>query len=392
MLLKRILLFCIAAVVCSSALAVEVENLYQGKILVTDKTLQTRLKAHRWAIEQVLAKVAGNREVLSNRTIRNEIRLRTSNYIKSFKFITDDQGRTFLVDEFDQVQIDNLLRKVGAAIWGKRRPETIIWLVVEEGLSRQIVELQSQPQLAEALLQGADNRGLPIKLPELNAPSHPEVFTSDIWAKFDDVVAEASEFYDVEHFVMARMYFDPELNWQLEYQLQDAQGALVVQQASGQQFDIIREMINGIGDHFANVYAIKSEDLGEQEIQITLSGVNSIVDIVNAEKHLRALPPVNTVSLQNVQAQKAEFHLDLSGQGLDVIKALALLPEFEQQQIEQQPTGPKLSVEEQLEQLTQDYLDQIKSDDNAQRSLVSESQANEGAVKKLVRLKYKWQG
>ena len=159
----KLLLTVIVLLISTSAPAVEVENLYRGKILVTDKTQKTRVKAHRWAIEQVLTKVTGSRDILEDKTVQYEIRVRTANYIKSFSFVTDEQDRTFLVDEFDQTKIDQLIRKVNGAIWGQRRPLTSIWLVLEEGNRRQIVTQDNFPQLAEVLNQSAENRGVDRK-------------------------------------------------------------------------------------------------------------------------------------------------------------------------------------------------------------------------------------
>ena len=373
--------------------AVEVDNLYTGKILVTDKRQKTRIKAHRWAIEQVLAKVTGNRDILKDKAVQREIRLRTANYIKSFTFITDEQDRIFLVDEFDQKKIDKLLRDAGASIWGKRRPNTLVWLVIEEGLQRNLVLLDNHPQLAEMVLQSADDRGLPVELPNGIDPDNPNVYPSDVWARFDHVVDQASRAYEVENYVMARMHYQSASQtgqpsgWLLEYQLMKNLDTLLQGQASGEQFEVIREMSNAIGDYFASQYAIKSEKLGADEIYLSLEGLNNITDLVQAERYLRSLPPVSSVEVYKMTEQLAEIRLGLSGEGLDVIKALALLPEFRRVEDEsQQKQMQALTIEEKLEQLTQDYYRQMNTvKSNEQDNAVAQTVAT-------LKLKYEWVG
>lgn len=340
--------------------AVEVDNIYVGKILVTDRTQQTRVKAHRWAIEQVIVKVTGNRDILENDTIKREVRLRTANYIKSFTFEVDQQNRTFLVDEFDQQKIDGLLRSVGASIWGLRRPETLLWLVIEEGINRQIVTSNVFPQLSELLLQSADNRGLPIVLPEQDE-TH-DVYTSDIWAKFDHVVSIASAPFNADHYVMARMFvevLDGQENWVLDFQLMEDRQIMHKAIFRGEQFDVIRQMVNELGDYFAGQYSIKSEVLGQKSISMTVENITHIRDLVAVEGYLKKLPPVSKLELTQVGKTEALFTLHLSGQALDVVKALDLLDEFRRIENVIVEPEPNLSVEEQLEQLRLSYLNQL---------------------------------
>lgn len=341
--------------------AVEVKNLYTGKILVLDKTQATRVKAHKWAIEQVLTKVTGSREILSNKTVSYEIRTRTANYIKSFSFKTDDQGRTFLVDEFDQEKIDGLIRRVGASIWGQRRPLTSIWMVMEEGINRNIVSEELNPQLYEVITQSAEDRGLPVLMPSLDALDKAAVYPSDIWARFENVVYQANQRYQTDHFVMARLrhvdnFKEPEYvtGWLLEFSLFNGKQYLYQSSINGEQFAVLKEMVNELGDFFAKKYAIQNEQIQQEFLNISVTGIQDIVQFKKVENYLKELPPVKKSELLMVQGNEVKYKLWLSGQALDVVKALSLLPDFEKLAAQQKPKK-ELSVSEQLELLTEEY-------------------------------------
>lgn len=375
--------------------AVEVENLYTGRILVTDKTQKTRIKAHRWAIEQVITKVSGDREILTNRKIRRVVQSQTANYIKSFTFETDEQGRTFLVDVFDQSKIDQLLKSVGAAIWGQRRPSTLIWLAVEEGIQRSIIDKETFPQITEFLYQSSDNRGLPIKLPSMDQQDSEAVFSSDVWARFNQAILAGSSRYQTENIVMARMRFvdagkEPEYNtgWLLEFELIDNNESLLVGSFNGDQYSILRSMVNQVGDYFAAEYAIHSTTLDDRELQLTLSDVNDLVSLKNAEDFLLSLPPVDSVYLQALAGSTVKFKLSLVGEGLDVIRALALLPQFEQVLVEQEEIKQELNNEQKLDLLVQDYLNQIDQNRQTQNATLDQ----QATAKPMVQLQYKWLG
>lgn len=390
------LIFIVFLTMSFDGFAVEVDNLYRGKILVTDKTLKTRVKAHRWAIEQVFAKVTGNREVLQNKRIQFVVRNRAANYIKSFTFVTDEQERTFLVDEFDQTKINKLLRDVGASIWGKRRPQTLIWLAIEENLSRNIVHQENFPQLSEFIYRSAEDRGLPVVLPAMDEKDRSAVFVSDVWARFEGPVAQASERYAVENYVLARMRYlanDPNApeqsneksGWLVQYQLMHQQNVLLKGEVGGEQFTALKDMVNHITDYYASQYAIKSESLATDKLDIEITELGDVVALVQAEKLLLALAPVADIQLKHYAQSKAQFSMQLSGEALDVIKALSLQPEFDEVlQLEVDQPQVQLTNEQRLNKLTSDYLSEGRGE------TVNDELPQESA--QPVMLRYRWQG
>lgn len=381
--------FIIAVVFMASAsfsYAVEVKGLYTGKILVTDKSQKTRVKAHRWAIEQVLTKVTGSREILENKTVQYEVRVKTANYIKSFTFDTDSQNRTFLVDRFDQTKIDALVRKVGASIWGKRRPKAALWLVLEEGLNRTIVNEHQFPQIAEVINQSGENRGLPLTLPAMDKQDRETVYSSDVWAKFDGIVSKASQRYEAEYFVMARLravdnFKEPEYQsgWLLDFSIFKDRRFLTKGTFNGDQFYVLKELVNSLGDYFASQYSVRNQQIKQQNIEFTISNLNNMLDLKLVEEHLTNLPPIKKVYLHEVNADQARFTLWLSGQGLDVVRALSLLPRFERIETQMVSQAPELSVDQQLDLLTKEYV----GTDNKL------SKTNED-IEQISTLNYKW--
>jgi len=243
------------------------------------------------------------------------------------------------------------------------------------------------------VLQSSDNRGVPVVLPVMNKQELTQIYSSDIWARFESVVDRASRPYDVENYVMARMRYvaneegNKSSGWLLEYQLMKETQVLTSGHFNGEQFEVIRDMSNDIGDYFASQYAIKSEKLGTDSIHLSIFGINNVVNLVTAENYLKSLPPVSNVEMTSLTQKSAEFKLILSGEGLDVVKALALLPEFQQIiQLDDVQEPQQLSVEAQLDKLIQDYYRQVKPQD------VEEKGGQQKQKQRNVRLMYNWLG
>jgi aryl carrier-like protein len=152
-------------------------------------------------------------------------------------------------------------------------------------------------------------------------------------------------------------------------------------------------MINRVGDYFASAYAIDSEQVGADNLELILENVPNIVALTKAEKYLSSLPPVTDVQLMKVSKQQAQFYLNLSGEGLDVVRALALLPEFEKiTDVEQKQPLKSLTIEQQLEILTREYLAQTQQAQQLNNSEGAENAVVEDVKKKSITLKYKWLG
>jgi hypothetical protein len=341
--------------------AVEVENLYQGKVLVQDRTQKSRMSAHQRAISQVFAKVTGDKAILENKKIQNTVNYRSANFIMSYTYVTDEHDRTFLVDEFDQKRIDELLKEVGASIWGKRRPQTIVWLVKEEGIQRNIVDPVYDPQLADFIEQSASDRGLPIQIATKQLASSNQVYTSDIWGRFYSPILEASKSINIDNVLIARMRYvdknidtDFQTGWLLEYQLIDANGQQFSLQQNSNQFDALRNMIDDLGQHYAKQYAVDSMQLQSDTIELTLSDYDNVINLTKAEKLLSSVSAVETISLKQLSKNKAYFDIKLTGEPLDLVRGIELLPQFKQliqQSTPSTATTEIASIEEQIARL-----------------------------------------
>lgn len=361
LLTRLITLISLALLLPMVSFAVEVENLYQGKVLVQDRTQKSRMSAHQRAISQVFAKVTGDKSILENKKIQNTVNFRSANFIMSYTYVTDEHDRTFLVDEFDQKRIDELLKEVGASIWGKRRPQTIIWLVKEEGIQRNIVDSVYDPQLADFIEQSASDRGLPIQIATKQLASSNQVYTSDIWGRFYSPILEASKSINIDNVLIARMRYvdknidtDFQTGWLLEYQLIDSNGQQFSLQQNSNQFDALRNMIDDLGQHYAKQYAVDSMQLQSDTIELTLSDYDNVINLTKAEKLLSSVSAVEAISLKQLSKNKAYFDIKLTGEPLDLVRGIELLPQFKQliqQSTPSTATTEIASIEEQIARL-----------------------------------------
>jgi hypothetical protein len=174
---------------------------------------------------------------------------------------------------YSQAQLNEALTRLNMPIWGEERPSTLLWVAADFG-NGQRAELQafdgpdairvgavggvaSDPLTADAaesfegvvreILTAADERGLPLVLPQLDAEDRRYVRFADVWGGFEQLVARAAERYSVDGIVIARVSqteFGPEVQWTV--QRGDRRQTL-----TGPR---VREGINWLADEYASEF------------------------------------------------------------------------------------------------------------------------------------------
>ena len=176
-----------------STKAAVVNDLYDAKIAVDDQSQQTQTNAFRLAFKQVLIKVRGNDDLLSDQKIKN-VMTKATRFVRSYSYDVED-SQLYLVISFDPQRLENIIRDAGFPVWDKRRPDSIIWLAIQPSdvSSRQIARQIDYPQIYKQLSLGAAQRGINLLFPVWDLDDIQNLGVYDIWGSFSTQINRASE-------------------------------------------------------------------------------------------------------------------------------------------------------------------------------------------------------
>lgn len=187
-----------------------VSDLYQAKVEVSNQSNRAQERAIQDAFEQVLIKVSGSKSLLSEKPIRERVK-QAGQYLRQYQFESDAESLLF-VAEFDAEKVDDLLRAEGLPIWGSYRPSTILWLAEEDAsLQRRLYSEYTQDPLKQAILTDTKRRGVSLVFPVADITDLSSATIYDVWGQFSDNIRQASDRYDVEVVMSARVYPKQEL-------------------------------------------------------------------------------------------------------------------------------------------------------------------------------------
>jgi len=330
------------AITASPAFSAQVSGLYSAEVPAEGQETHQRNRAIVEAFRQVLVKVTGNRDIIHHPQLADEIR-NAPRYVQQYRYrmvmrevpVAPSSGLQpepgagegaeppplprlsqqvrMLRVIFDEKAVNRMLRQHGVAVWGNRRPATLVWLATEQDGRRSLVMPDSDELLYSSILDVMDTRGVPILFPLMDLEDRTHLQVSDVWGGFADAIWQASERYGPDAVMTARLVgFGPELwraGWTLlldkrEF-LWDSEGATLAMAVEAG----IQAGMDLLAAHYAPSAAQSSVDA----IYLRVAGVNDLYSFARLQRYLAGQGVVERLSLAFVEPEAVTYALQVRG-------------------------------------------------------------------------------
>lgn len=328
--------FFLVALMALPLQAATVNTLYQAQVPLPDSDRQTEQSARVAALQQVLVKVSGQRDITSNDVIQKALE-NSSSYVSQLGY-GNEQGQSVLEISFDSEKIRTLLTQANATFWSEQRPTVLVWLVEEANRDRAIVWDQSGNSLQANLNQAAAHRGVPVLLPIGDFQDVTAISVPDLWGGFSQPIANASTRYQPDAVLIARVQRRNEslqVAWQLfpvsPAAMLDGNSAPVEGRSSGDSVTGITAMMDQVADNLAARYAVQLGGVTEGGFAIDVANVRRVEDFFQLEKLLKDLSSVASVNASHLQGDKVRFTIRLLSNEQVFARELSMEPKIQAQ-------------------------------------------------------------
>lgn len=346
----------------SVANAVEVKNLYQASVQVNSQASVHRRAAIKAALRSVLVKVGGQKTVLTHKTLKKAV-VNYNLYITQYRYQRQGE-QLFLLASYNAEKINLLFQQANLPLWGGLRPQVLLWLIDEQGLSRTILSNSSNSTLPQVVSDFSKERGLPIIMPLMDFTDASQISLSDIWGRFEQPIREASNRYFAEAIVVMRISNSSLLPAVLvedesENETDEGEvdcGLLCAKLSTAQEFVLDWSLITqgqkftqqyqGGEHHGAAQETLLKQGLADiteliyQRYALSTSVDNDfIIDVVNVDSlvtytevfnFLSDLSAVSSVTLVSAKGELRRFSLELLGSQSALISSLKLNKQLRQ--------------------------------------------------------------
>lgn len=315
-----------------------VRHLYEAEVPVEGQGREERAYVVREALKEILVRISGRNEAAALAEDKLLIP-RPTRFIQQFryqKFKSDEVIPVNPVDgakpytqklwlRFTEKAVAKLLREQGLPVWGKTRPTTLVWLVVDDQKQRVLIGNSSQYVSRTHIEQEAKRKGLPFRLPLLDLADQSKVQVTDVWGNFEDTILEASLRYQTEAVLVGRIYLSFAKTWNSRWSLYLA----------GQRYDwevsnsdSLRESVKEGLSKTGEVLSVRFTQVNTtQNNEVVLLQVKNISDLKTYNKvigYLKALNVVKKVQVHRVNTDDIIFSIDSRSGRLGVAQAISL--------------------------------------------------------------------
>lgn len=311
----------------ASVWAEEIKDLYQADIPVEDKGAKARDAALRDAMAEILIRVTGRTDVMLHPEIQKAMQ-EPKKYAITYQYLNLQKNGSrerilVLRVSMSERNINALLRDARLPIWGKSRPGVLVWLVVDNGKQRSLQGATHDNWIMAELKQNAQQRGLPIQLPLLDAQDQSQVNMSDIWGGFSTPVMTASRRYQNEAVLMGRVYLDSERIWHARWTL-ILSGNTQSWEVQGKRLaSVIAQGLDETSERIAFEYAYMQGE-HTHAVYLRVKNINSLEDMVQVQNYLQSQVGVREVQPVEIKDGEVFFHLTLDGRWATIAQSIGL--------------------------------------------------------------------
>ncbi|MCC1495661.1 DUF2066 domain-containing protein [Alcanivorax sp. 1008] len=296
------------------------QELGDVRVAVEDRTPEVRQRAIAEGLDQVLVRLTGDKNGAAEAGLE-VVRRDPSRWLQQFSYESSDSEDLELLIRFDVPILLRQLEQAGVPVWTTTRPETLLWLVVQRTAGGEILADGSQDPAAIALLQAAEQRGLPVRLPLMDAEDQGRIRAADIRGHFEEVLRRAASRYQSAYNVSAVLY--PGATVQLRWRLLE-QGRL---QESGEISSeseqlALTELIDRVTGRIAPLYTVRAGEAQSYILQV--EGVSSLQGWQEVTTHIASLAGVRDVNVAALAGSNLTLELSFSGDAEQIRALLAL--------------------------------------------------------------------
>ncbi len=333
-------------------LADQVEGLYEVELPVKSQDRDERSDAIRQAFGEVLVRVSGRANLLAATeypAIRTALESATRfaqqyRYRKPAVSNTAQSGLLLWV-RFDESAVSRLLRSQNLPVWGKTRPATLVWLVVDERGQREMIGNNSRHPALDIIKDHATRRGLPLRIPLLDLTDRSNLRVSDVWGNFESNILQASRRYQSEAVLVGRVY-QGYGGWNARWSLYSDSRRRDWSLKGASLMQVLTPGIDTTALALATRYA-QIDQTSSGSVLVEVRDIKTLADYNRVLKYLNAISQVSAVHPYQIASNATIFELVTSAGRLGVARAVSLGHTLVNEPVETVPIPDKPNNEKQ---------------------------------------------
>ena len=331
----------------NQVMAKQVDELYDVNVLVASESASVRWAAFKQGMDEVFVRISGDSIIMDK--LKRPV---PKTYVKQYSYepvavsstsvpITNKAGKVLthrIKIQYNGSAMEKYLLANGFPVWGKHRPEVVVWLAVRDGTNEYVLKDADQSLLKTSADEALVRRGIPGRWPLYDIKDRKKLSVADIRGGFKDQVVDASKRYSTGPALTGSLIWDGK-KWQSSWSLLMVSGNRHWSMVDADYSQLINKSVDQAADALGVVFAVNNK-LNKQQlakIQLDIQAVNSISKYTRVEEYLTNLSAVETAVPLKVDGQNAVFEVTLRSDEEDFLNLIKNSAELIKVESQKQP-------------------------------------------------------
>ena len=297
--------------------AADVEGLNSARVRVSGRFDAEFNQGVARALEAVMIKLTGNSATPRSSGGRAVVQ-QAQRLVQQFGYERPRNSGTDANDlvlrvEFDARVLTEQMRSHNLVVWGKERPETLVWLVVDDASGRRILGAQDTHEIIRVMTNHAIVRGIPLVFPLADIAETSALAGQMSNTALANVVYANSEKYGVRSVLVGHIRHVATSLWENHWTLQ-VDGTSIAWEQEGDIVELlVEESTDRLADALGRRYAGAASQSASDGVAVTIKGLHSAADYARTERYLSTLDSVENLQVRRVDEQGITFDLVVQG-------------------------------------------------------------------------------
>ncbi|MGH8293396.1 MAG: DUF2066 domain-containing protein [Gammaproteobacteria bacterium] len=328
-----------------NAYATVVTGLYEASVPVPDQSPATRRVALQQALAAVLVKITGERSAGDVPALANLVQ-NPAQFLQQYRYdqvpktggapalTYYDLTRTgtpaipptglLLSARFDPEVVDQAVRAAHEPLWGRERPMTLVWIALQDGAQVSIVSDSNNPVIAQAMNSAAQQRGVPLIFPSMDAVDQQAIGIPDITQDNSARIQQASQRYKSDATLVGSIYMTTPGRYAARWQLAVGTQTAAWSTPPGDLASVAADGMQTAADNDVKWFALAPDAIGLNGVMLSVSGIIGVDAYAKVLAYLGELTPVKSVQVTRVDNHTVYFSLDTRGDLANLQQAVLL--------------------------------------------------------------------
>lgn len=294
--------------------AAEVKGLYRQTVPVANQTEAERDKAATAALQQVLMRASGQRQLGDAPAVVSALQ-NPERYIASFRYDAgpeDEDGQPTLQLQlsFAQHSIEGLLRSAQLPVWPANRPSVLVWLVTDEAITgRTMVNFADELDVVDELEAMAQEWGVPLRLPLTDLQDQLTLSPARLWQLDQKEITEASARYSSDAILVGRYSQTSTGLWLASWSLLHRGEQAVFDAQNQDRQRLFESGFAQVAQYLAGIYGIRAGSQPSQLLAAEVYGVEDFQRYIGLLDYLDGMAVLREAKLTAVEGRKVSLQL-----------------------------------------------------------------------------------